>query len=147
MAIVIGLLLAFSVGVFGTVVGLDRDRSFYPTITIVIASLYVLFSLMGHSTHALWIELAICAVFVAGAVVGFKGSLWVVVAALAGHGLQDFVHTDYIANPGVPTWWPGFCGAYDVVAAIYLAWLIRSGRLQAAARHHTRAEGDLRSAT
>jgi hypothetical protein len=132
MAIIIGILLAISVGVFGTLVGLDRDRSFYPTITIVIASLYVLFAVMGNSTHALWIELVICAFFVGGAVAGFKGSLWIVVAALAGHGFQDFVHTNYISNPGVPIWWPGFCGSYDVVAAIYLAWVIRSGRVQAA---------------
>jgi hypothetical protein len=131
MAFIIGLTLAVAVGLFATAVGLDRDRSFYPTITIVIASLYVLFAVMGHSTHALWIELLICAGFVITAVVGFKGSLWVVVGALAGHGLQDFVHTLLIPNPGVPAWWPGFCGMYDVAAAIYLAWLIRSGRVHA----------------
>jgi hypothetical protein len=36
-----------------------------------------------------------------------------------------------IDNPGVPPWWPAFCGAYDVAAAVYLAWLLRSGRLRA----------------
>ena len=133
MEFIIGLALAIAVGLFATATGLDRDRSFYPTITIVIAGLYVLFAVMGESTHALLMELAIGAAFVIAAVAGFKGSLWIVVAALAGHGLQDFVHASFVSNPGVPVWWPGFCGTYDVVAAIYLGWLIRIGRVRATA--------------
>lgn len=129
MAILIGLLLAISVGLFATWAGLDRDRAFYPLVTIVVASYYVLFSVMAGSSQALMVELAVSAVFVLAAVAGFKTSLWIVVAALAAHGLQDFVHVSLVRNPGVPDWWPGFCGAYDVAAALYLAWLIRSGRL------------------
>lgn len=131
MAILIGLVLAISVGLFATSVGLDRDRAFYPLVTIVVASYYVLFAVMGNSPDALWLELAVCAVFVLAAVAGFKKSLWIVVVALAAHGAQDFVHLDLVHNPGVPAWWPGFCGMYDVAAALYLAWLIRSGRVRA----------------
>ena len=82
MAILIGHVLAISVGLFATVVGLDRDRSFYPTVMIVIASLYVLFAVMGSSTDALLAELGIGTVFVMGAVAGFKRSLWIVAAAI-----------------------------------------------------------------
>jgi hypothetical protein len=35
-----------------------------------------------------------------------------------------------IQNPGVPAWWPGFCLTYDIAAAGYLAWILRS-RLEA----------------
>jgi hypothetical protein len=87
---------------------------------------------MGKSSHALLLELTVCAAFVIAAVMGFKGSLWIVVIALAAHGVQDFFHLSVIPNPGVPTFWPGFCGAYDVAAAVYLAWLIQSGRVRAA---------------
>lgn len=41
MALLMGVLLALAVGLFATAVGLDRDRAFYPTVTIVIASLYI----------------------------------------------------------------------------------------------------------
>jgi hypothetical protein len=34
--LVIGVILALSVGVFATGIGLDRDRAFYPVVTIVI---------------------------------------------------------------------------------------------------------------
>ena len=133
MPILIGVLLAASVGLFATVVGLDRDRAFYPTVMIVIALLYALFAVMGGSTQALVAESLAGAVFIAAAVAGFKRSLWLVAAALAAHGIFDFVHASLIPNPGVPPWWPGFCLGYDVMAGAWLAWLIRSGRVRAAA--------------
>ena len=119
--------MALSVGLFATGTGLDRDRAFYPTVMIVIAFLYVLFAAMGASMGIIIVESLIGALFIALAVFGFRSSLWLVVAALAAHGLFDLVHGHVIANPGVPEWWPYFCMAYDIVAAGYLAILIGSG--------------------
>jgi hypothetical protein len=133
MALFIGFALALAVGAFGTVVGLDRDRAFYTTTMIVIASLYVLFAVMGASAQTLWIELVVAAVFIGVATWGFKSSLWLVVIALAGHGVFDFFHGDLYPNAGVPVWWPAFCGAYDIMAAAYLACLLARDRLRAAA--------------
>jgi hypothetical protein len=124
LAYLVGGLLAFGVGGLGTVVGLDRDRAFYPTVMVVIASYYALFAVMGGSTHALLIEAAVATVFLAVSLVGFKLSLWFVVAALAAHGILDLFHGQLIANPGVPVWCPAFCLAYDEVAAGYLAFLL-----------------------
>jgi hypothetical protein len=91
---------------------------------VVIASYYVLFAVMGESPHALLIEAAVAAVFVIVALVGFKHSLWLVVGALASHGILDVFHGQLIANPGVPVWWPAFCLTYDGVAAGYLGFLL-----------------------
>ena len=124
MAYLVGAVLAFAVGVLATIVGLDRDRAFYPTVMVVIGSYYALFAVMGGSTHALLIEAAVATVFLAAALVGFKHSLWLVVAALATHSILDVFHGRLIANPGVPVWWPAFCLAYDGVAAGYLAFLL-----------------------
>jgi hypothetical protein len=120
VAYLIGAFLALAVGVLGTVVGLDRDRAFYPTIMAVIAAYYVLFAVMGGSTHALLAETAVAAIFLTVTLVGFKYSLWLVVAALASHSIFDALHGHLIADPGVPVWWPAFCLAYDGVAAGYL---------------------------
>ena len=133
MALVVGALLAIVVGLFATGIGLDRDRAFYPVVTIVIAYLYALFAVIGASSHALVFESLVGTVFLAAAVLGFKSSLWFVVAALAAHGVFDLTHADVISNPGVPSWWPEFCLMYDVTAAAYLAWLLKSGRIRAAA--------------
>jgi hypothetical protein len=77
-------------------------------------------------------DAAIGAAFLVMAVVGFRRSLWIVVVALAGHGLLDLTHGAILDNPGVPAWWPAWCLAYDVTAAAYLVWLLRSGRVRAA---------------
>ena len=130
MALLIGALLAVAVGLFATGIGLDRDRAFYPVVTIVVASYYALFAVMGASTQALVRELLVGAVFLALAISGFKWSLWVAAVALAAHGIFDFTHHKFIANAGVPAWWPEFCAAYDVTAAVYLASLLSSGRIR-----------------
>jgi hypothetical protein len=121
------------VGLLATGVGLDRDRAFYPVVTLVIASYYALFAVMGASTQALVLESLVGTAFLAVAAIGFRRSLWVVVVALAAHGIFDLIHAAVISNPGVPSWWPEFCLTYDITAAAYLAWLLKSGRIRAAA--------------
>ena len=128
MEYVIGIVLALAVSTYATAMQLDRDRAFYPTVLIVIASYYVLFAVMGGSTRAIVLESGLMGVFVVAASVGFRRSLWLVVAALAAHGVQDFFHARLIMNPGVPVWWPGWCLSYDVVAAGYLAWRLTRAR-------------------
>ena len=124
MAYLVGAMLALAVGGLATAVGLDRDRAFYPTVLIVIASYYALFAVVGESSHALVVEAVVAIAFLAVAIAGFRYSLWLVVAALAAHGILDVFHGQVIANPGVPSWWPAFCLTYDGVAAGYLALLL-----------------------
>jgi hypothetical protein len=132
VAILIGTVLALGAGLFATSVGLDRDRAFYPTVMIVIALTYALFAAIGGSIEILAVESIAIVAFVALSIAGFKRSLWLVVAALAAHGVFDLFHGQLIVNPGVPAWWPQFCCAYDVVAAAYLAALLWRWRLPAA---------------
>lgn len=133
MALLVGAILAFTVGLMATAVGLDRDRAFYPTVTIVIASYYALFAVMGASTHTLLLESLVGSAFLAVAVAGFRSSLWAVVVALAVHGILDLTHDWFISNAGVPRFWPAFCLAFDLTAAAYLALLLKTGRTRAAA--------------
>jgi hypothetical protein len=129
MAYAVGIVLALLSGVVARVAGLDRDRAFYPTVLIVIASYYVLFAVMAGSAHALVVESIAMTAFAFAAVAGFKLNLWLVVGALAGHGVFDFVHGHLVTNPGVPAWWPTFCLAYDGFLAALLAWLLRRGAI------------------
>ncbi len=121
MAYLIGLVLALGIFGFGRWTGLDRERAFYATLAVVVASYYVLFAVIGGSTHSLVVESIAMLAFVVVAVMGFKLNPWLVVAALAGHGLFDAVHDLLVTNPGVPEWWPAFCGTFDVVVAVLLA--------------------------
>jgi hypothetical protein len=129
MEYLIGVGLALLVCAFAMVAGFDRDRVFYPTVVIVIATYYILFAVMGSSTPVLAIESGVAGTFAVLAVAGFRKNLWLVVVALAGHGGFDFFHQLFIQNPGVPMWWPGFCLSFDVFAGGFLAMLLmrRSG--------------------
>jgi hypothetical protein len=131
MAYAVGIALALLVSCFGRLTGLDRDRAFYATVAIVVASYYVLFAAMGGSGHTLVVEAILMTAFVAVAVAGFKFNMWLVVVALAGHGVLDVLHGLVVTNPGVPEWWPAFCLTYDVVAAGFLAWLLMRSNLAA----------------
>lgn len=125
MAYIIGIVLAVAVAAFGRISRFDRDRSFYPTVLIVIGSIYVLFATMSGSIETVLVESIGMAAFATAAVAGFRYSAWIVVAGLAAHGAFDFVHGYLIVNSGVPAFWPAFCGTYDVVAAAGLAWILR----------------------
>jgi hypothetical protein len=56
MDYLVGVTLSLSVAVIAALVGLDRERAFYPTVLIVIASYYVLFAVMAASKRTLAIE-------------------------------------------------------------------------------------------
>jgi hypothetical protein len=134
MPYVIGIVLSAGVAVCAGYVGFDRDRAFYPTVMIVIALYYVLFAAMSGSVQTVLLESVVMLLFAIAAVVGFKSSAWIVVAALAGHGVFDAVHAHVIENAGVPAWWPAWCLAYDVGAAAGLGWLLRRGLITSNAR-------------
>ena len=138
-------MLALVIGLIGSVGGLDRDRAFYPTATIVVASYYALFAVMGSSMQALVLEVLAGMVFVVAAIAGFRTSLWIVAVALAGHGVFDFVHGRIIANPGVPAWWPLFCGSIDVALGAWLAWQLKHGRIAERSGNHAGLRGVTRA--
>lgn len=128
MDIVIGIVLALATGIAGSVVAFDRERSFYPVILIVIATYYVVFAATGASWTAVMAESGVAGIFTVVAVIGYKRTLWFVVGGLAGHGIFDLVHSWVIENRGVPPSWPLFCSSYDLIAAAYLAWLLKRRR-------------------
>lgn len=128
MPALIGALLALAVALLGRVAGLDRDRAFYPVALLVIASYYILFAVMGGDPGELRTELLIYVPFAALAIAGFRTSLWLVAAGLAAHGVFDIFYVGLVGGRGVPSWWPAFCGTYDVVAAACLALLLIVGR-------------------
>jgi hypothetical protein len=141
MEYLVGVGLAVVVCAFATLVGFDRDRAFYPTLVIVIATYYVLFAVIGNSPRALLLESLVAGAFLLLGVIGFKKNLWLIVAALAGHGVFDFFHHLLIYDPGVPVWWPGFCLSFDVLAGGFLGMLLTrrpgsAGRFRTTAATH-----------
>src|SRR4051812_45230111 len=100
----IGIVHSLGAAAHARHIGLDRHRAFYPTVLVVIASFYVLFAAMSQSIHAVVVESVVMTAFAVAAIAGFKSSAWIVVAALAGHGIFDAVHGRLVENAGVPGW-------------------------------------------
>jgi uncharacterized protein (UPF0303 family) len=71
MAYVIGVVLALAVSAYATMLRLDRDRAFYPTVLVVVASYYVLFAVMGGSARVIVVETLVAGAFVVAASLGF----------------------------------------------------------------------------
>jgi hypothetical protein len=132
MPALVGIGLAVTVAALARLVGFDRDRAFYPVVLTVIASYYVLFAVMAGEKAGLWIELVVFALFAAAAILGFRISLWIVVAGLAMHGVFDFARDPLLSGNGVPAWWPTFCLGYDLSAALALVAILLSGSRRSA---------------
>ena len=84
-----------------------------------IAAVYVGFAVADGRPHVIAIEVVIAAVFVLLASVSVAGTIWLLVAAYAGHGLKDFWQErhHFVANT---RWWPPFCACVDFVVALVL---------------------------
>jgi len=119
----VGVVLAIVLAIAGQVTKFDRDRSFFATILIVIASYYVLFSFI--SLEAMAIEITIASVF---SVIALAGALrWPLLlgAGICLHGVFDFFHVQLINNSGVPVWWPSFCAGVDIVLGVWVIYLVQ----------------------
>ena len=79
-----GLILSLAVAISAAIIGFDRERAFYPTVLIVIASYYVFSAAMGASRRTLIIEIVVARGFLLVAVLGFRKNFWLIVAALPG---------------------------------------------------------------
>jgi hypothetical protein len=133
MEYLVGITLALCFCAAAARPGMDRERVFYPSVAIAVASYYLAFS-AGDGRAEVWLtEAAIAAVFIVGAVLGFKRNPWIAVLALGGHGVMDSLHGHLVHNTGVPASWPGFCMTFDVSAAVIVALIMlaraRSARL------------------
>ncbi len=73
MEYLVGVILGAAVAGFAATSGFDRDRAFYPTVLIVIASYYALFAVMGAPySRVLGTEIAVGLLFAILAWLGFQ---------------------------------------------------------------------------
>ena len=121
MEYLVGIVSAVVLAVFSRFSGFEKDRSFYPTVLIVIGFLYVLFGAIDGRMSVVLTELVFALVFSSIAVFGYSKSCRIVGFGIAAHGVFDFVHALLIEDAGVPIWWPGFCGAIDIMLGLYVA--------------------------
>jgi hypothetical protein len=131
---VVGIVFALAVCACASAAGFDKDRSFYATVLIAIASYYLLFAAIAGSASVLAIEFVPFVGFSVMAILGARRWPILVAIGLFAHGLFDLLHEHVVTNPGIPSWWPEFCLAFDVTAGAYLM-VLNAKRQRAAARN------------
>ncbi|MDX6727760.1 MAG: hypothetical protein QOK49_2565 [Baekduia sp.] len=94
--------------------------------TAVIASVYIGFAVADGRPKVIAAESGVALGFVILAAVAVTGPPWLLVAALAGHGLKDLWQhrTHFVANT---RWWPPFCMTIDWVVATIIVIEIAAG--------------------
>jgi hypothetical protein len=91
-------------------------KTVYALGLVLIAAVYIGFSVADGRGRVIAAEISVAAVFVVVAAVGVSGSAWLLVLGLVGHGLKDLWQhrTHFVRNT---RWWPPFCATVDWVAA------------------------------
>jgi hypothetical protein len=124
----IGLALSIVIIIFAKVTRFERDRSFFCTILIVIASYYVLFAVIAE--RSIIRELIVASAFVSIAILGSYKSLTIIGFGIVAHGIYDIFYMLYIKEIIAPIWWPSFCAALDIVMGLWVVYLSRSRVVQ-----------------
>ena len=85
---------------------------------------YWLFALYKLDYKAFLLELGAGLVFILIAYFYLKFRyikfLYILSAGYLIHGLYDIFHYLLFVSPGIPSWWPEFCGAVDLILGVYL---------------------------
>lgn len=126
MEYISGVILALFIAWLAKVFTFDRDRSFYPVILIVIATYYILFAFISMQANIIFIELVVALMFIAIAILGSRVYLLLVVAGLIAHGIFDLIHHLIVTNSMVPSWWPGFYAAIDIVLGVVVYFIAKT---------------------
>jgi hypothetical protein len=123
MPVAAGLGLALILVIIGRVTGFDRERSYFSMLTLVIASYYPLFALMGGQDPMLEF---ICAVLFMGLALAptlsGQGQAFVGLVLIA-HGLFDLWLPGHWGHSSGPLWWAPFCAAVDLPLGLWVLWL------------------------
>ncbi|MDX1642182.1 MAG: hypothetical protein R3220_10820 [Balneolaceae bacterium] len=128
MILLSAIILCSFIAATGYYLNFNQDRSYYPTILIFIALLYVLFGVMDGRPSIIMKESVIASFFVAGALIGsVKSYTWIALLLIL-HGIFDFFHPQIISNVAVPTWWPLFCLYVDVLLGSWVFLLDYMGK-------------------
>ena len=91
-----------------------------------IAAVYIGFAVADGRTKVIAVESTIAAAFLVLAALGVSGSVWLLIAGYAAHGVKDFWQhrTQFVAGT---RWWPPFCAAVDFLVAAILAVQVACG--------------------
>lgn len=126
MNYLVGIITAVAIVGLARSTKFENDRSFYPTVLIVIGFLYLLFGAIDGRIEVILFEGFIALIFTAIALLGYRKSLVIVGIGIILHGIFDITHHLILENRGIPDFYAGFCFAVDVVLGGYVVFAAKT---------------------
>ncbi len=120
MEYLIGVVSAVVIVTLARLAKFENDRSFYPTVLIVIGFLYMLFAAIDGRNAVVLYEGLFAVFFAAIALIGFRKSHVIVGLGIILHGFFDISHHLFLENKGIPVFYAGFCFAVDLPLGAYI---------------------------
>jgi hypothetical protein len=126
------LLIGSSIGLalFGVTLGImalistDQVLELFALAMMLIGAVYIGFGLQATQRRTQVIELIIAAVFIAAVPLGLWWNPWLLVGALALHGVWDLLHHNTQRLAAIPQWYIPLCVLYDGLAAGYSGYFL-----------------------
>ena len=113
---------------------LEDKKWVYPAFLATFPAYYWAFAIYASDYDVLANELLAGVGFFAIAFTAYKFNSFLGLVFLAlgymAHAVYDVIHNSLFYNPGVPEWWPEFCGSVDMAIGVYLmyfAFLVKKG--------------------
>ena len=110
--------------------GTENKPWAYPLTLSLYPMIYFGFSIYAGDTGVLTKEIVFAIPFfvicILSAVKNLKFSGALLGLRYVGHGVYDGIHESIFHNPGMPSWWPVFCGVIDVVVGLYILNFVRN---------------------
>lgn len=126
-ALAFGLLVAALLALRFRRRGQEYSRWSYPLLLASFPAWYWAFALRAADPGALAAEVLAGVAFIAIALVAASrrsvATLLLLAFGYVAHAVYDVMHDTLVSNPGVPVWWPEFCGAVDLVLGVYIVLL------------------------
>lgn len=109
--------------------GTENKPWTYPLILSSFPMFYFAFSIyagdMDVLTREIVFAIPIFVICILSAVKNLRFSGVLLGLGYLGHGVYDGLHESIFHNPGMPSWWPVFCGVIDVLVGIYILYFVR----------------------
>ena len=99
----------------------DYARDLTAILLVLIASIYLGFSLASQGQLKFRSQAAGSILFIVLALLGLWVNWWFLVAGLVLHGVWDYMHHGHRGRGVVPSWYIPFCAGYDVSMGLFIA--------------------------
>lgn len=99
------------------------------TLLCSMAFIYVGFSLQDNPVSSIFLEVLVAIIFYFIAIIGYSKNSFLIAYGIMLHGIWDiFHHNGLPVATHIPSFWPFYCAAIDIIWGIYFYYIFKRER-------------------